>query len=141
MATDAMRVAKAICAATSKRHYSIDRGTDEAWAAAPDYARSEWVADAEAALTAMRSAEPAGWMDIASAPKDGTRLLLFTTHPGDQRIDLAPFTEVQIGYWEDAVDAPMRKEDAGWRAEWVGEPTHWQPLPAPPIAAIEGEPY
>jgi hypothetical protein len=71
-----------------------------------------------------------GWKPIESAPKDGTKILLFTDWAGD--VHCPPFAEAQIGYWEDDVDAPLRKEASGWRKEFIGEPTHWMPLPEPP---------
>lgn len=110
MATDAMRVAKAICAATSKRHYSIDRGTDEAWAAAPDYARSEWVADAEAALTAMRSAEPA---PVGEDKRRKIAEIIVADYPGGASV-------------KGAMEYALSQADLILAL-----------LPAPPIAAIE----
>lgn len=79
-----------------------------------------------------------GWMPIETAPKDGTQVLLFTdtrAAPASEAwyyMGIEPFSAVQIGYWEDTVDAPLRQEGAGWRKQLVGEPTHWMPLPAPP---------
>jgi hypothetical protein len=49
------RTAKAICQAKTKRHYGIERGADEAWTSATDYARSEWLADARAAIASLSS--------------------------------------------------------------------------------------
>ena len=80
------------------------------------------------------------WQPIESAPKDGTEVLLFTDSEAmvredvvlHRRLGIEPFVAIQIGYWEDAVNAPLRKEAAGWRALKIGAPTHWQPLPAPP---------
>ena len=78
------------------------------------------------------------WQPIETAPRDGRDLLLWTDtrHSADLAGYLATggehFAEVQLGFWEDAVDSPMRTERAGWRAPRIGEPTHWMPLPAPP---------
>lgn len=78
------------------------------------------------------------WRTMDSAPKDGEKVLLWTDSRLSANADkflllgCEHFSCVQIGYWEDAVNAPLRKEDAGWRTELVGSPTHWMPLPAPP---------
>lgn len=80
------------------------------------------------------------WQDIESAPRDGTDVLLFTDSgamPAEdvvlcRRLGMGRFTAIQIGQWEDAVDAPMRKQAAGWRTVMIGKPTHWRPLPASP---------
>lgn len=68
------------------------------------------------------------WQDIATAPKDGTRVLLGRFVDGDKR----------DGYI--AVDRYRRSQDGvgyiGWgkfnTQHWP--PTHWMPLPAPPPA-------
>jgi hypothetical protein len=63
--------------------------------------------------------------DMSTAPKDGTHILLY----------LPWIDEVHEGYWSE-------RGRTGWRA-WFhasvsgtvilsSEPTHWQPLPAPP---------
>lgn len=58
-----------------------------------------------------------GWQPIETAPKDGTRVLLY--RPGEQI----------IGYWWRGAD------DEYWNAarglEFYG-PTHWRSLPEPP---------
>ncbi len=88
------------------------------------------------------------WQDIATAPKDGTEVLLST--PGG----------TAIGIWEDlGPDHPDQPgHDPGWYAmgyrcdpvmwgrteahgfrgpgflyEESNQPTHWQPLPQPPV--------
>lgn len=62
------------------------------------------------------------WQSIETAPKDGTRLLLFQKTSGD-------FENVQaVGWWVPIMDFGY------WRvpcAEGLW-PTHWMPLPAPP---------
>ena len=66
------------------------------------------------------------WQDISTAPKDGTRLLLW------MREWAAPSTGQYYG------------ESSGWGMFWDGamyrfQPTHWMPLPAPPHSKeIEG---
>lgn len=80
----------------------------------------------------------AGWEPIATAPKDGTYLLLweqYSTHPF-------------VGYWgfgswsasHEHVDA-----EGGWDGANVVDSisqdliTHWMPLPAPPLPASEAK--
>lgn len=58
------------------------------------------------------------WQPIETAPKDGTRILLFNSY------------QVRLGYWGGKRPACW-KEDSG-RSLWGAPPTHWMPLPAPP---------
>lgn len=63
-----------------------------------------------------RDNNPAGWQPIATAPRDGTDVLVSNG----------------TAVWKSFYD-----ED-GWEPECVwGDvcPTHWQPLPAPPLPA------
>ena len=57
-----------------------------------------------------------GWRDISSAPKDGTRVLMWG--PGWD----GPMTHE----WPNAeiAEAELRN--------WINPPTHWRPLPSPP---------
>ncbi len=80
------------------------------------------------------------WMDIETAPKDGTEILGLFFHPRDE--DSYPMLS---GPWTTCF------KDGKWRSSWDGEqvleymsdfgseykslfydPTHWMPLPAPP---------
>ena len=62
---------------------------------------------------------PPTWFDIATAPKDGTRVLMF---------DSEAFKIVTIGLWEGAwIDEDVSHGTHTW------QPTHWQPLPTPPV--------
>jgi hypothetical protein len=54
-----------------------------------------------------------GWRPIDTAPKDGTNILL---HNG---------TLAGVGCCELPYDH--------WMGTWVHHPTHWQPLPKPPV--------
>lgn len=83
---------------------------------------------------AAAPAERVGWQAIATAPKDGTRVLLTSTR----------LLYAVVGYygpWEDS-------EPAAWRSDWDNEslgvelpydytPTHWMPLPAAPSPTEE----
>jgi hypothetical protein len=60
------------------------------------------------------------WRDIATAPKDGTLVLLWC--------DAWPFPRTGWTFNND----PWQDCDAG-----RGPPTHWMPLPQPPALAIE----
>lgn len=64
------------------------------------------------------------WQPIATAPKDGTRILLwlcFRYRNQEPRVEIAkwhqPANKMVAGFWA----TPIR-----------GEPTHWMPLPEPP---------
>lgn len=86
----------------------------------------------EAALTAALAVSfpiQQDWQPIAGAPKDGRAILL-----GWQ----LPHGEVNEGFWFDGVGNHWNQP--GWRCtdddrltSHPMEPTHWQPLPAPPI--------
>jgi len=79
-----------------------------------------------AALRAERGAE--GWEPIATAPKDGTVLLGYSAR---WAMDMP-----ELVVWLDG----FRIERAGWftyqgRHRFVNQPTHWRPLPPPPVAS------
>lgn len=66
------------------------------------------------------------WMDISTAPKDGTEILVYEkyeTRFGSNEYDYY----IQIAYWG----------NYGWRIDAFtppsgSDPTHWMPLPEPP---------
>lgn len=58
-----------------------------------------------------------GWRGIESAPRDGTRVLVWA----GRCCDLP-------GFWTIAA----YHKDAGWCVCELREATHWQPLPPPP---------
>jgi hypothetical protein len=76
------------------------------------------------ALSDVRpSTRPEGWQPIETAPRDGEHVLLFGILKHDQ---------ANIGFWYDG-------EWWSWCHPRLpmgpgGNPTHWQPLPAPPAA-------
>ena len=83
-------------------------------------------------LTALSSAgiDCDGWRDIESAPKDGTRIILFGTMQGSS----VPGEE--FGHWFSS----SNRENGGW---WVVfampfKPTHWRPRHLPPLASGGG---
>ena len=71
-----------------------------------------------------------GWRDIASAPKDDD-VLLYSENEG-----------VRAGYWYDLQTPPPH---GWWAVETQGltggivQPTHWMPLPDPPVDDPETE--
>lgn len=69
----------------------------------------------ESALTALSKAMGDGWMDIESAPKDGTMLLLWH--------ESYPFG-AGIGYWSDV--------NGQFAVGSMKQPSHWQLQPLPP---------
>lgn len=81
------------------------------------------------------------WKPIETAPKDGSKVILFTVHPGDDFGE--PFSKVQIGSWQEGNGLPIDHDfyrEPEWETQWVGEPTHWRPLPSPPVL-IPSEPH
>ena len=91
------------------------------------------------------------WQPIESAPKDGTRILV--VWPGDT---------IGVAWWKTnpRLDREMDAKEAeavaafGWQASYFSDsdemddydtsipsaqPTHWMPLPAPPLASAQGE--
>jgi hypothetical protein len=75
----------------------------------------------EAALSAM-------WQDISTAPKDGTKILVWPYWP-----DNIPAAV----YWRDMKRTPGRWEITPSHFCFGADPTRWQPLPPPP--KIEGQ--
>jgi hypothetical protein len=83
----------------------------------------------------------ATWKPIATAPKDGTLILIFIP---DRKI-----CPVQFGFFVDSVcieHGKVKSEDKHWMTqEWPffssikdphPEPSHWMPLPSPPKIPI-----
>jgi len=63
------------------------------------------------------------WEDISTAPKDGTPILGFT----DNFITVVKWLQWgNNGYWT-LVETGSFASDGEWA------PTHWMPLPAPPL--------
>lgn len=81
--------------------------------------------EVEAAVAENVGVKPAGWLPIETAPKDGTRVLLFMRRRDESAID--------IGHWL-VWSANMKRagHKDGWVHYVVGQPTHWMPLPPPP---------
>lgn len=89
----------------------------------------------EKALRARAADAGAGprWEPIETAPKDGTKILVWTPHQHITRYD--PSFRVEIVWWR---PDPFRgKGEWSWRTartdSYIDPPTHWQPLPDPPV--------
>lgn len=65
-----------------------------------------------------------GWLPIETAPKDGTKIILFGTSRSPIGVSPQWKTENLVG--EGCFTAGI------WQFKGIGEPTHWQPLPKPP---------
>jgi len=94
---------------------------------------------------------PDGWHDIATAPKDGTPILIFEGHRHREcHMPIDALREGEISY---SCDDPRlqwfddRRWSIGYWRPWGGwgnrnsaavTPTHWMPLPAPPEAPRTG---
>lgn len=90
------------------------------WHQMEDSHKAEFIAYAKASLAALAVVPLPEWRPIETAPKDGVFVLITD---GDV---------VQIGYYEDHLMA--WRSDAAQCRLW-SDPTHWQPLPAPPERA------
>jgi hypothetical protein len=76
--------------------------------------------------------ESGGWQPIETAPKDGTRVIIVLDECNQERwVDIAKYgKERPLGChtnWQNGYG-----QGYSWR------PTHWMPLPKPPLSKIEG---
>jgi hypothetical protein len=86
---------------------------------APSLTRGQSMDEADRMLrTALSATGAAAWQPIETAPKDGSEILV--ARPGG---------EFQSG----GVDKDRWQRRAWWKSAGDNQPTHWQPLPAPPI--------
>lgn len=79
------------------------------------------------------------WQDIATAPKDGTPILIWqpSGHSFGYRGRYQPEWNGPVRWYDDARWAiGYWRPWGGWGNRNSSEvvPTHWQPLPAPPLA-------
>lgn len=88
-------------------------------------AEAKWKARNDAALTKADLIlvsglvqDEAGWRDISTAPKDHFPILTWSEHGGR----CVAFRDVAWKWWPCPPTRPL-----------VSKPTHWMPLPAPPI--------
>ncbi|QTG13042.1 hypothetical protein G6M86_07215 [Agrobacterium tumefaciens] len=99
----------------------------------PEQAKAAAQDDYEARIRSALSAQVqdvAGWQSMDTAPKDGTRILIWFVHP-NARFSKDPVAEgwaaAHEAYWTD-------HNRGGWTWHGLcGAPTLWQHLPAPPV--------
>jgi hypothetical protein len=71
------------------------------------------------------------WQPIETAPKDGTKILVFTVH-GD--IELTEWYEIQYPRYVEAENGLYRKVFDEPVTGWNGNtPKYWMPLPDAPV--------
>lgn len=85
------------------------------------------------ALTTERDAlrEANAWQPIETAPRDGTKILVFTHR---ENVEISKWFESYFDEYEPVEGTEYfrkvrRKYTEGWNSN---TPTHWRPLPAPP---------
>lgn len=73
------------------------------------------------------------WQDIATAPKDGRMILVYpsSTWTDDTELDY------EVTYWDDQASYVGGTFVGAWHQfrhpdDYTG-PTHWRPLPSPPV--------
>lgn len=87
-----------------------------------------------------RTAPQDGWQDIATAPRDGTRVMLWMEPTPDPRyISNDPAQSVIASYvvWSERSKREGMRDGWSWYGPVRCHPTHWRPLPAPPAAELE----
>lgn len=120
------RVARALAACAFRHGTPVDG--DE-----PEDNWEAWEEEARAAIAAMPELTVQGWRDIETAPKDGTEIVLFdanvkTPAIGEWMIDVA---------WLNVGKKPGEAfAEPGWFP--LETPTHWIPLPSPPVESSNG---
>lgn len=81
---------------------------------------------------ASSAGEVEGWRPIETAPRDGTWLLLWLPYAGGYgQCHIAP------GRW--AKDHYRKTFSWFINGNGMRRPTHWRPLPAPPVAALASD--
>lgn len=71
------------------------------------------------------------WRDIVSAPKDGSEILIWLPAP-HSRIEKVHWFEAW-GNWQSGDMSEVDPIGHDFFGIGAGLPTHWMPLPAPPI--------
>ena len=72
------------------------------------------------------------WRDISTAPKDGTRILIYQPplKVGQPTHTTLP-ASIYVAEWTHTIDGSVWLEPEGERYQ-AFTPTHWMPLPEPP---------
>jgi len=107
----------------------------------PDRGAGEWVAYEDYAALKAR-AEIAGaaqaWQPIETAPKDGTKIILFWRCEWHDYGNPSDAPKITVGYWGAEYVFITAKEDYEWLTTSSNpyvdrcHATHWMPLPTPP---------
>lgn len=118
----------------------------------PEHTWAEWLADRnaeierlEAEITRLRSASqaggvPAGWMDISTAPKDGTYVDIWGVNPAGRRFpgvrwtDWPPVGAVDGFTWRDERGVPVVDHADAVATNWMALPS----APGAPPPATDG---
>jgi hypothetical protein len=79
------------------------------------------------------------WKTIETAPKDGTRILVYQ----DGEMEVADwYTHKYPATYTERPDGLYEKNEtegsSWWNANECQHPTHWMPLPAPPLTTAKG---
>ncbi len=73
----------------------------------------------------MTETREAGWRPIETAPKDGTRVLVWRPRESGDHI-----AHAGVDHWRD--DNAGGGSGSWYRSRRYQQPTHWMPLPTPP---------
>lgn len=127
----------------AKSAYERERRGGVPWSKLVKSARQAWLADTATILAEHESylAECGEWRTMESAPKDGTQVLAHCIANGVPYIAVIWWRGDKYKTWPDELGYVWRlaHDDGavGGFADTLPNPgpTHWQPLPAPPIAA------
>lgn len=75
--------------------------------------------------------DAAGWRPIETAPRDGTRVLVWRPRESDDHV-----AHAGVDHWRD--DNAGGGSGSWYRSRRYQQPTHWMPLPAPPSLPTPG---
>lgn len=119
---------EALEAAAKALYYLADDGW--IWEEDVQANRDDYIKEAQACIEAYE--QVMGWQPIESAPKDWSDLLLATYDPESDEYTMC------VGYYSMADGG----DDCWYMTASAGQtfvyPTHWRPLPQPPINPSEG---
>jgi len=76
-----------------------------------------------------------GWLPIETAPKDGTKIIVYCKHMGvvgPSYWDADRYSKRPIPYWTNYGEILWGKKRTRF-----DQPTHWMPLPQPPTVTQE----
>ena len=74
------------------------------------------------------------WQPIETAPKDGTRILVWaTTRPPHYEDQNYIETILNGKHVEEVQPAAWLEEYGEWELHYIGTPLFWMPLPKPPV--------